>query len=40
MGSIIYTLIREGMLGGCEEDQELEGDAAMVAAEEQRTGKQ
>jgi hypothetical protein len=30
----------EGALGGCKEAQELEGDAAMVAAEEQRTGKQ
>jgi hypothetical protein len=26
----------EGALGGCKEAQELEGDAAMVAAEEQR----
>jgi hypothetical protein len=30
----------EGALGGCKEAQELEGDAAMVAVEEQGTGKQ
>jgi hypothetical protein len=27
------------MLGGCKEAQERKGDAAMVAAEEQRAGK-
>jgi hypothetical protein len=31
---------REGVLEGCKKGSERKGDAAMVAAEEQRTGKQ
>jgi hypothetical protein len=30
----------EGALGGCEKVQEFKGEATMVAAEEQKTGKQ
>jgi hypothetical protein len=35
-----FWAFREGALGGCKEAQELEGDVAMVTAEEQGTVKQ
>jgi hypothetical protein len=35
-----FWAFREDVLGGCEEAHERKEDAAMVAAEEQRTGKQ
>jgi hypothetical protein len=35
-----FWALGEGALGGCKEAQELEGDVAMVAVEEQGTVKQ